>query len=407
MFLFDDQTVCKPIDVREFNFYFIFHTTSTIHSRIRSTGNMGEWYESVQLQPFVHQVSGHNGLFRFDDQTVCKPLDVREYNFYITIPHNLKQFTAEFRETIEGEVCEDSEGHVTILYHRPLLKSPMREDLTRQNQETFAGKEGQHSLQLLMNGKVEMNTQTDQAANAPDSVYDLRPETLNPWIPRCHKKMLSGLRKTNQSSDLHSKFILLENVAAKFCHPSILDLKMGTRQHGDHVSPEKKEKAMKMCQNTTSSSLGVRVGGMQVYQENSDKYTCVNKKYCQGLGVDGFIKTLHQFLHNGYELRKDLLDPIIGKLQDLHRQVLSLDTYRFYASSLLILYDQRSEEDGPKKDLRQDKVCSHSSLVDVRMIDFGHCTKSGFLDDATAHKGPDEGYLLGLTNLIKVFTDMK
>lgn len=61
------------------------------------SGVMGEEYESVPLQPFLHQVSGHTGMFQYDDKTVCKPLNVREYNFYLNVPHNLKQFTAEFR----------------------------------------------------------------------------------------------------------------------------------------------------------------------------------------------------------------------------------------------------------------------------------------------------------------------
>lgn len=61
------------------------------------SGVMGEEYESVPLQPFLHQVSGHTGMFQYDDKTVCKPLNVRENNFYLNVPHNLKQFTAEFR----------------------------------------------------------------------------------------------------------------------------------------------------------------------------------------------------------------------------------------------------------------------------------------------------------------------
>lgn len=146
---------------------------------------------------------------------------------------------------------------------------------------------------------------------------------------------------------------------------------------------------------------------MQVYQEDSDKYVCVNKYYGRSLGVDGFKQTLHQFLHNGFVLRKDLLDPIIQKLKDLHRHIQSHDTYRFYSSSLLIMYDSSSQDDHPGKGLGNDKAGPGSNPVDVRMIDFAHSTHSGFQNDTTVHSGPDQGYLYGLKNLIDVFTDMR
>jgi inositol-hexakisphosphate kinase len=61
-----------------------------------------------------------------------------------------------------------------------------------------------------------------------------------------------------------SEFILLENVAAKFKYPCILDLKMGTRQHGDDAPESKKNSQMRKCASTTSSAVGLRLIGMQV-----------------------------------------------------------------------------------------------------------------------------------------------
>ncbi|XP_020645455.2 inositol hexakisphosphate kinase 1 isoform X1 [Pogona vitticeps] len=415
--------VCQTMEVGK-------HGKNATHTRGRG----------VLLEPFIHQVGGHSSMMRYDDHTVCKPLITREQRFYESLPPEMKEFTPEYKGVVSVCFEGDSDGYINLVAY-PYVESEALEQEDTPERDQPRRKHSRRSLNRSGSSSEHKEEKAGLASETPESIQDTKglksvhsdvpfqmldgnssvsseKITFNPWSLRCHKQQVSRMRSESKERKLY-KFLLLENVVHHFKLPCVLDLKMGTRQHGDDASEEKAARQMKKCAQSTSATLGVRVCGMQVYQLDTGHYLCRNKYYGRGLSIEGFRSALYQYLHNGVELRKDLFEPILSKLRSLKAVLEKQASYRFYSSSLLIIYDGKdglSEAHMKPVDLSPtDNLQDSSSTeaptvqpkVDVRMIDFAHSTFKGFRDDPTVHDGPDMGYVFGLESLINIIGQLR
>ncbi|KAJ2694589.1 inositol polyphosphate kinase kcs1 [Coemansia sp. IMI 209128] len=158
----------------------------------------------------------------------------------------------------------------------------------------------------------------------------------NLWKKKCAKRMPTDEDATDGS--MH-QFILMADLTAAMRRPCILDLKMGTRQHGVNAPPKKVVSQTIKCAATTSKELGVRMCGLQVFKADRNRYLFQDKYYGRSLNKFTFQRSLLEFLDNGESVQAFLIPALLVKLRNLYRAVEQMHGFRFFGSSLLLVYD--------------------------------------------------------------------
>lgn len=239
-----------------------------------------------------------------------------------------------------------------------------------------------HGLRLAMNGK-----ETPENGSKESDESD---QHASPWAKKCLYQ-LKDLLVTKEDKLAEYDYIVLENVVARFKNPSILDLKLGTQSHCDVMTEAKKKIHMDRCAATTSSSLGIRFSGMQLFNSITKGYTYRDKFYGRDLTAPGLEEAIKGFLCGGNpENRKAMLTFLLDKVEALKACLEAQDSVRLFSVSLLLIYEGSTD------------IFSLTCPIEVRMIDFANATHSGYADDPHKYSGPDEGFLLGLGTLHRV-----
>jgi hypothetical protein len=177
-------------------------------------------------------------------------------------------------------------------------------------------------------------------------------QSLLSYLPKYFQSVTTSFRLSSSplsSSSISSSvikeeidelsYLVLEDISYSYSrdHPSIIDIKMGTQTYDPTASIEKivKETSKYIHQR----QLGFRISGMKVFNHHTKQYLIKDKFFGRSLEPSTVMYGLGLFFYNGYTICKEIISDVIHQLNGLLMIMNEQVDYKFYCTSLLIVYN--------------------------------------------------------------------
>ncbi|CAG8126464.1 unnamed protein product [Penicillium salamii] len=289
---------------------------------------------SDDLIPFDHAAAGHDGVqCTLSGALIAKPCTRQEVEFY-----------------------ESSSLHPAFQEFMPLYVGSLS---SAEQQQPLAIAAARDSGAIFLPDPSASADSPRPAETCPAAQESVADKEEAAWVPSQGKKIDTGLS------------IVLENVAAGFHRPNVLDVKLGARLWADDAPLAKRSKLDAVSNETTSSSVGYRIAGMKVWTgengetDEGDRTDPYAIKYEGAEGEKGEVIEKNGYrrydkwygrsfsektVKEGFELflsgakmgTTDRSKMVARRLADELKnvqQVIEAEESRMYSSSVLIVYE--------------------------------------------------------------------
>jgi inositol-hexakisphosphate kinase len=115
--------------------------------------------------------------------------------------------------------------------------------------------------------------------------------------------------------------MVLENLCRSYTLPNILDLKLGTRQYSDNATEEKKAQQIEKCDKSTSKKLGMRLCGLQYFDETLGAFQYLDKYFGRSLSEKQLFSLLSHFFRfaNNDQVRTNDCLSLIEQIEQIKK----------------------------------------------------------------------------------------
>ncbi|KAJ6410545.1 hypothetical protein OIU84_007317 [Salix udensis] len=193
--------------------------------------------------------------------------------------------------------------------------------------------------------------------------------------------------------------LVLEDVVSSRSHPSVMDIKIGSRTWYPEASEDYIQRCFKKDRETSSLSLGFRISGLQIYGNEESRLWKPENKLVQNLSAADVKVVLKKFVSSNFPDDPNS-DPdcsfaasVYGGSNGILAQLLELKAwfedqtmYHLNSCSVLMVYEKEKVLKGERSD------------AEVKLIDFAHVTEGkGIID---------HNFLGGLCSVIKFISEI-
>ncbi|KAH7866840.1 hypothetical protein Vadar_025660 [Vaccinium darrowii] len=193
--------------------------------------------------------------------------------------------------------------------------------------------------------------------------------------------------------------LVLQDLVSSHINPSIMDIKIGSRTWPPQASEDYIAKCLKKDRGSTSTELGFRISGFQVYGSKESGYWKPDKRYFRSFTTEDVKLALRKFVSSNASADSDcnpdcaFASVIYGGSMGILAQLLELKAwfedqtiFHFYSCSVLMMFEKELALKG------------RSSGAEVKLVDFAHVVEGrGVID---------HNFLGGLCSLIKFTSEI-